>query len=158
MAAITRHAVLADYPAVERLAAEILISHATALPDIYRVVEPALPESRFRDLLIGAATALFVAEHDGAIAGYAECALMPASANTAIAPQVRATIDTIVVAAAMQGMGIGQALFDACAAWAKGRGARSLVLNVWEFNARAIAFYERRGMATVQRRMMLPLD
>jgi hypothetical protein len=41
--------------------------------------------------------------------------------------------------------------------WAKGNGAAVLTLQVWEFNADAIAFYERRGMTTMHRQMVLPL-
>ena len=58
----------------------------------------------------------------------------------------------------MQGKGIGRSLFAACTTWAEGHGADTLLLEVWEFNERAIAFYERLGMTTIHRRMSLPLD
>jgi ribosomal protein S18 acetylase RimI-like enzyme len=153
-----RRAIAADYPAVERLAKEILAIHAIALPDIFRSVDPALPESRFRDLISGASSAVIVAECEDTIVGHVECRILPTSANTAHAAQVRAVIETIVVAAQMQGKGIGRLLFTACAAWAKDHGADTLLLEVWEFNEGAIAFYERLGMTTIHRRMSLPLD
>lgn len=158
MTITVRQAIAADYPAIERLAQEILAFHATALPENFRVVVPALPESRFRDLITSASSALLVAEYEGVIVGHVECRVLPASANTAQAPQVRAVIETIVVAAHMQGKGIGRALFAACTTWAEGHGADTLLLEVWEFNERAIAFYERLGMTTIHRRMSLPLD
>jgi ribosomal protein S18 acetylase RimI-like enzyme len=158
MTTTVRPAIAADYSAVERLAREILVYHATALPDTFRVVDPALPESRFRDLITDASSIVLVAEHAETIAGYIECRLLPASANPAQTPHARAIIETIVVAAEMRGQGIGQTLFTACTHWAKNRGADALLLEVWEFNAGAIAFYARLGMATIHRRMSLPLD
>jgi ribosomal protein S18 acetylase RimI-like enzyme len=140
------------------LAREILVFHATALPENFRIIDPALPELRFRDLITSASSAILVAEYDGHIVGHVECRVPPASANAAQTPQVRAVIETIVVAAQMQGKGIGRSLFSAAAIWAKDHGADTLLLEVWEFNEGAIAFYERLGMTTVHRRMSLPLD
>jgi diamine N-acetyltransferase len=157
MTITVRQAIVADYPAIERLAQEILTFHATALPENFRIVHPALPESRFRDLITFASSAILVAEYEGVIVGHVECRVLPASTNTTQAPQVRAVIETIVVAAKMQGKGIGRTLFAACVAWAKSHGADTLLLEVWEFNEGAIAFYERLGMTTVHRRMSLPL-
>lgn len=47
------------------------------------------------------------------------------------------------------GHGVGAALMRACLAAAGAAGHRTLWLGVWERNARAIAFYDRWGFATV---------
>ena len=47
------------------------------------------------------------------------------------------------------GKGIGPALMDACIQVAKGKGAHTLWLGVWEHNTRALAFYERYGFVDV---------
>ena len=44
-----------------------------------------------------------------------------------------------------RGRGVGAALFDACLAYCRARGARTVVLDTHDSMATAIAFYERRG-------------
>jgi putative acetyltransferase len=44
-----------------------------------------------------------------------------------------------------RGHGVGALLFDACVAFCRERGARSLVLDTHDGMTTAIAFYERRG-------------
>jgi ribosomal protein S18 acetylase RimI-like enzyme len=50
---------------------------------------------------------------------------------------------------AWRGTGLAAALMDAAAEEARGRGARSLWLGVWERNPRAIRFYEKCGFRDV---------
>lgn len=56
-----------------------------------------------------------------------------------------------------QRQGVGKKLFEACMEWSKNKGASSLELNVWEFNEKAISFYESFQMKTVSRKMSLEL-
>lgn len=44
-----------------------------------------------------------------------------------------------------RGRGVGSALMDRCIAWAKGRDAHKIMLEVWPHNAAAIALYEKFG-------------
>jgi GNAT superfamily N-acetyltransferase len=53
----------------------------------------------------------------------------------------------IAVTAGAEGTGAGAALMEAAEAWCRDRGYARLTLNVFERNARARAFYERRGFA-----------
>jgi putative acetyltransferase len=54
---------------------------------------------------------------------------------------------------AARGTGAGRALLDVCVAWAKGRGARRLVLDTTERMQSAIAFYEKHGFVRDDRQM-----
>jgi diamine N-acetyltransferase len=146
-----------DYAAVEQLAREIHAQHVTARPDFFRMSDPVLPEEHFDSLLSGDASTLFVAEYDAAIAGYAICAMRQTPSLGMRIPRTSAIVDTVVVTQSLRGEGIGRALMDACAEWARNNGATTLELSVWEFNRDAIAFYERLGMETLTRRMSLPL-
>lgn len=49
------------------------------------------------------------------------------------------------VAPAVRGLGVGEALIDAVAAWARVIGARRLLLDVGDHNQRAIDLYARKG-------------
>ncbi len=59
-------------------------------------------------------------------------------------PHAAALWDLRVLPAA-RGAGVGAALFDAAAAWARGRGARRLVVETQTVNVPACRFYARRG-------------
>lgn len=49
------------------------------------------------------------------------------------------------------GAGLADRLMDGVEAWARGRGVEDLYLGVWALNARARAFYRRRGFTVVGR-------
>jgi ribosomal protein S18 acetylase RimI-like enzyme len=68
-----------------------------------------------------------------------------------------AVVEAVVVAAADRGGGIGRRLMAAAEGWARDRGAGEVWLDVWEFNAAAIGFYEALGYRTVSRRMRIDL-
>jgi ribosomal-protein-alanine N-acetyltransferase len=92
-----------------------------------------------------------VAEDDaGALAGYAGL-LMPGS---------EADVQTIAVAPAAQGRGVGTLLLRALTARAARSGANSLLLEVRADNAPAIALYARAGFEriSVRRRYYQPGD
>lgn len=55
----------------------------------------------------------------------------------------------IYVSRAWHGQGVARDLMDAAIAAARGKGAQTLWLGVWERNARAAAFYEKYGFARV---------
>jgi ribosomal protein S18 acetylase RimI-like enzyme len=50
-----------------------------------------------------------------------------------------------MVAASHRRRGIGRALLEECAAWARGAGVRKLELHVFPWNEAAIALYESFG-------------
>lgn len=67
------------------------------------------------------------------------------------------TSRALAVTAEAEGRGVGSALLDYCQAWARQRGSDHLTLNALVTNARARAFYERRGFAGEYLRYLLPL-
>ena len=66
-------------------------------------------------------------------------------------------IDNLVVAPECRRLGIGRALSDAAAVWAKSRGAAWIELGVYEFNEEARRFYEALGYQTLTRKLVKPL-
>jgi ribosomal protein S18 acetylase RimI-like enzyme len=100
---------------------------------------------------------VFVAEVGGRIAGYAAVRIADVPDTPVHAPGRRAEVDTVVVGAAFRRRGVGEALMERAHAWAAEQGVGEVELLVAEFNAAAIALYEKLGYATVYRRMFRPL-
>lgn len=99
-------------------------------------------EATFTGLMKRTDTDLYVAELDGALAGYAACWTVIDQSelgNVAVSPDAR-------------GMGIGGALVDTVVERVKERGAHELFLEVRESNHVAQGIYRDRGFVVVGRR------
>ncbi len=113
---------------------------------------PALQAAELRDpdAAILLAEAEVDAEGNGrpAIAGYAHLVLR-GEAPACVGGPAPAELRRFYVDRALHGRGAAGLLMDAAVATAAAHGARTLWLGVWERNARAIAFYAKRGFADV---------
>ena len=96
---------------------------------------------------------LFIAELDGQPAG---CAYLVTLVDF-FTERPHAHLSVLAVTADAEGRGVGSALLDYSQAWARQRGSDHLTLNSLVSNARARAFYERRGFAGEYIRYVLPL-
>jgi ribosomal protein S18 acetylase RimI-like enzyme len=98
-------------------------------------VDVAEVRARWRALLDTAEGTLLVAEEDEGGAPLGLAALVGRSS-----PELGMLVD-----AAHRRRGVGDALLDACAEWARSVGARELVLHVFPHNGGAIALYRKHG-------------
>jgi ribosomal-protein-alanine N-acetyltransferase len=89
--------------------------------------------ARWRDLLKTGEGTILVADDGGPPAGLAAMVGLAA-------PELG-----MLVRAERRRQGVGDALVDACVAWARGRGAREVVLHVFPHNPAAIALYRKHG-------------
>jgi ribosomal protein S18 acetylase RimI-like enzyme len=92
-------------------------------------------------------TTFLIAEIDGITAGYARLRLSPPPASVIGRRPleiVRFYSDTAWI-----GRGVGAALMTACLDYAAKQGCDTIWLDVWERNARAIAFYQKWGFVVV---------
>jgi GNAT superfamily N-acetyltransferase len=97
--------------------------------------------------------AIFVAELDGAPAGYAYLVTLV----DFFTERPHAHLSVLAVAAAAEGQGVGSALLDRSVAWAKEQQSDRLTLSALVTNTRARALYERKGFAGEYVRYVLPL-
>lgn len=72
--------------------------------------------------------------------------------------ELRPLSDNFAVGPRWRRRGLGVALVDAVTAWAKQRDASQLELEVWEFNAGAVSFYEDIGFTPQRRRLARTLN
>lgn len=149
-----RQATAEDYNVVCDLFDEVDALHCDSLPDIFRrSTGPARELDYYLGLIADEDVGLFVAEVGGRIVGFAHAVIREAPAIPIFVPRRYAVVEGIGVTAEFRGRGIGRGLMDTVEAWARARGARSVELNVYEFNNGAIAFYESLGYGTRSRKM-----
>src|SRR4051812_43169751 len=137
-----------------RLLVEIQDLHSAALPQVY---QPVAVDGRTMDFLCGLLAdpdmILFGAEASGHIVGYVTFRVLEAPQTPLHVPRRWIAIDTVVVSAASQRQGIGEALIVHVHEWATAHGIDQVELLVAAFNTQAIAFYEKMGYTTVWHRM-----
>lgn len=96
---------------------------------------------------------MLVAELDGAPAGVAYLVTLVDYFNE----RTHAHLSVLAVSAEAEGKGVGSALLDRSAAWAKERQSDRLTLSALVTNSRARALYERKGFGGEYIRYVLPL-
>mgnify|MGYP003345074275 CR=1 len=155
MAIAIRSAVPADRAFVEGLAARLVDgfdvpAHRTK-PELIegdrRALEgwfkgPARPDE-----------AIFIAELDGQPAGCAYLVTLVDYFNE----RPHAHLSVLAVAKHAEGHGVGTALLDHCAAWARQRGSDRLTLSALVTNGRARSLYEHKGFRGEYTRYVLSL-
>jgi ribosomal protein S18 acetylase RimI-like enzyme len=145
-AATVRRALAADWPAVRALLREVDELHVHIAPGYFRAA--ARPEADWQRAMDDADTQLLVAELDRVI-GLVSARIYDTPPDPTMVPRRRCHVDTLVVTAAHRRQGVGRALLDTVAVWARARGAVELLLTTWAGNPEADAFYERLGYRTL---------
>lgn len=144
---------MADHRAIGLLCAQVDALHARGRPDVFQ--EP--PELRsiefLQSRLAKTDAAMFVADIDGAVVGFAFVQLGCPHDDAMHRPRVFAYLEDIVVSSDHRRLGVGKALMQKVEAWAGDRNVDQIELTVWEFNEEAKEFYEALGYTTSYRRM-----
>lgn len=151
------NATIEDYEEVNAIVREGQDEHAEALPHIFKKVEQAMPRNYFNELMEEVNCTILIARMDQEIVGFAVMELNESPPYKTMTPRTYAYMNDFGIKNSCQRAGIGTELFKSCMEWSKNKGAESLELNVWEFNQKAISFYEKFGMASISRKMSLKL-
>ena len=128
--------------------------HREALPHIFRSSgEPPMDRTNVQALIAGPNSAIIVADAGGEVIGVMTILEKLVTATAFKVARRYVEIDNMAVKQSAQRQGVGRALIDAAADWARGRGVTRLELNVYEFNEAAAALYRGAGFSTQNRRM-----
>lgn len=146
---------LNDFDAVNSVVKEGQDEHSEALPHIFKKVDQVMPDTYFRELLEDPNCEILVAKFNEEIVGFAVMELNESPPFESMTPRKFAYMNDFGIKNDFQRNGIGRALFSACVEWSRSKGAESMDLNVWEFNQKAISFYQSFGMETASRKMTL---
>ena len=154
-AAAVRRAGPADLTALVALWTALHEHHA-ALDARYALTDdaPRRWAADAREWLRSDADRVWAAERDGALDGFATAHRTSVGAIYR-APEV-VYLDDLFVMPRARGEGLGRALVEAVAEWAREIGASEIRLGVLAANAEAEAFWRRAGAAPVALTMALP--
>ncbi|WP_155592261.1 GNAT family N-acetyltransferase [Lysinibacillus cavernae] len=144
-----------DYLAVNDLVREGHEEHVSEEPTVFKSVETVMPESYFNELLEDNNSHIFVAKSSELVVGFAVMSIETSPPFQSLVQRKYAYIHDFGVKKEIQKQGIGKLLFEHCKEWAIASGAASIQLNVWEFNTKAIEFYEHIGMGSISRKMKI---
>lgn len=145
-----------DFPRVNRLLLEIHAYHVAGVPFFFRLPERAadvIPNDLIRGKLGDPEALVLVAEAGEAIIAVLWANVRVREAGPAIHAGRWAHVEALGVTEMWRGRGVGRALMERAEAWGRQRGCSAVHLEVWGFNAAALAFYERLGYGPVLVRM-----
>ena len=142
---IIRPAEPRDLEAVNTLLRQVLAVHHDARPGLFRPEGKKYSDEEILAIFDNPETPVFVYEREGAVLGYAFCALQYRDSG-ALMPIKTLYLDDLCVLESARGLHIGTALFEYVKAFAKEKGCHNITLHVWEGNPGAIAFYKAQGM------------
>ncbi|MEK4628632.1 MAG: GNAT family N-acetyltransferase [Solibacillus sp.] len=146
-----------DFHTVNSIVREGHDEHAIALPHVFKQVEEVMPYNYFCELLDDSASDILLAKINEEVVGFAVMEIAESPTFESMTPRKFAYMNDFGVKEAYHRHGIGKQLFQACVDWANTNDVHHLELNVWEFNEKAILFYEKFGLKTVSRKMSIPL-
>ena len=140
-----RFAQTRDLEAVNSLLRQVLKVHHQGRPDLFRAEGKKYTDDDLMAIFDNPLTPVFVYEEEGAVLGYAFCAMVHQDSGS-LMPITTLYIDDLCVDAQARGRHIGKALFEYVKAYAKENGCHNITLHVWECNPSAKAFYQALGL------------
>lgn len=154
-----RNATILDYDRLRPVFDEVEAYHREALPQLFRAPPDTFPSRPLYTALIkGPESAVFVADEGGELIGFVTVRVQQAPDDPILVPRRFATVDMLAVRSDRRRQGVGRTLMEATHSWARDQGLQEVQLNVWEFNRRAIGFYESLGYRTASRLMEMQVE
>jgi len=107
---------------------------------------------KIREIIQGERSTILVADLSGQTIGLAEIYLrQPDPTNPAVVPTLYAHLQSLVVTEPLRRQGVGKQLLQAAQVWAQENGAAEMRLDIWEFAAGPLGFYEKMEYHTTRR-------
>jgi ribosomal protein S18 acetylase RimI-like enzyme len=154
MNAVVRRATAADAELLSALNADVQAIHAQALPFRFKAPGPeTFPPSSAAALIANSNNLVFVAEIDGAAAGYAYAEVVRRAETLSAYAHELIYLHHISVRPQFRRRGAGQGLIEAVRAAGRELGIALLTLDVWSFNDGALEFFRRQGLAPYNTRL-----
>jgi GNAT superfamily N-acetyltransferase len=142
MQTVVRRAEDPDVPAITALYLEVADEIVAREPAFRHVPESAAVEARYASRIHEPERAVHVALVDATVVGFVDATLRRhADASWYHAPGTDVYVEELIVMSRYRRRGIARVLMSAVEVWAKGAGARMVILDTHVTNAAARAFY-----------------
>lgn len=158
MDVVVRRARATDYPVVLGLMKETQDKHIIPLERFFNAPKedhPFISSEVFELIINDNKTWCLVAESNNDCIGYALVQIHTIKGEDLVKERKFAFIQDIGVNDGARNKGIGRILMNEVKARCVGDGIDCIELDVWEFNLDARKFYEKCGLKTLRRRMIL---
>lgn len=143
-----------DSEAVLNMLHAIAAQHHSGRPDIFLDTGAKYTRADLEVLASDPNERIFIADTaNRRCAGYLFCKISDRHLPPPVRPCRTLWVDDLFVCPDCRGGGVGRALMEYAAAFARRMDCARLELNVWAFNEQAAAFYERCGLK-VQRQIL----
>ena len=134
-----------DIPGILSLLLQVGDVHYRMRPDIFREGAQKYDHAALLCLLQDQTRPIYVADREGAVAGYAFCVLKSQPENSVMLARQEFYIDDLCVDESCRGQGIATKLYQHTLDYARELHCDAVTLNVWYGNDAQI-FYEKCGM------------
>jgi len=155
---IIREAILDDYEELCKVFAELDEYHRVNHPEIF--IKPddcARAKEYISEIIDDNNKALFVAELESKVIGFAECCILQSSNFPVKKKREWIQLDGIAVRREYQNCHIASLLLEKVIEWGKSKEVNRVELKVYSFNKNAIEFYSRKGFKDLNRTMYFNL-
>lgn len=146
-----------DIESLKVIQREIQQLHVAAHPEVFCPANDEKLSVAMREIIADEDQYAWVAAEKNALLGFAVAHITDTSENPYLQPTRIGHIDQIAVLQSARRRGVGRALLAEIRRFARRQGCTSLMLDVLEFNADALAFYRAEGFADLRRRLSSPL-
>lgn len=134
-----------DIGGLAKLLLEVQRVHSDVRPDLFTTGTRKYTDEELKTILKDDLKPIFIADVDGAVAGYAFCVISTPHNHT-LQPIKNLYIDDLCVDETYRGRRIGVELYNFVVDYARNIGCYNVTLNVWADNKNAVAFYEKIGL------------
>lgn len=153
-----REATTEDVPGLITLYIAFHEFHVAGVPDRLRVPDRydiSLIQTALEDYIERPDVGLLIAEHDQQLIGFVEVHVQEDSIDSTLVFHRYGHVQSLMVTEQQRKTGVGRALLRAAKAWVVRQNIAQLRLDLWEFDAGPLHFYEHLGFHTVKRTMTI---
>ena len=143
---------------VNELREQVNALHVAGKPDVFKPGFPKELQNYVNEIWNDPDKDIVVAEFDGVVCGYAVINYVNRPENPYMFERRYLDIDEFGVDEGFRRRGAATAMIAFIRALAAEKGLNRVELNMWEFNADALKFYEAAGFKTFRRYMETYLD
>jgi len=151
-----RSAALEDFKGLAQFKRDIHVMHLEHVRDVFRDVQEPLALEELQGIIAGKdGRGAYVLLDNGRLAGYAFTKVIESRSHPLIIDQKVLFIEDMYIGRELRRKGYGRQLMNGLKQIATNSECGSILLDVWEWNKGAIAFYEALGLQSTTIRMKL---